>query len=76
MASKKPNRPSKQFSEYLPNLRDPGSFFFNAVSPLEIENEIMSTPLIKQRTRLILLSKSNLKIGKICYKPTSFDSYQ
>ena len=39
--------PSKQFSEYLPNLSDPGSFFFNRVSPLEIENEIMSTPLNK-----------------------------
>ena len=46
MASKMPN-PSKQFSEYLPNLSDPGSFFFNPVSPLEIENEIMSTPLNK-----------------------------
>ena len=41
LASKMPNS-AKVFSEYLPNLSDPGSFFFNPVSPLEIENEIMS----------------------------------
>ena len=46
LASKIPN-PRKQFSEYLPDLSDPGSFFFNPVSPLEIENEIMNTPLNK-----------------------------
>ena len=47
LASKMPN-PPKQFSEYLPDLSDPGSFFFNPVSPLEIQNEIMNTPLNKQ----------------------------
>ena len=46
LASKMPN-PPKNFSEYLPDLSDPGSFFFNPVSPLEIENEIMNTPLNK-----------------------------
>ena len=47
LASKIPN-PPKQFSEYLSDLSDPGSFFFNPVSPLEIENEITrNTPLNK-----------------------------
>ena len=46
LASKMPN-PPKQFSEYLSDLSHPCSFIFNPVSPLEIENEIMKTPLNK-----------------------------
>ena len=60
--------PSKQFPDYLPNLGDPGSFFFNPASPLEIENEIMSTPLNKAHGLYFFP-----EIGKIYYKPTSIN---
>ena len=34
--------PFKQFSESLPQVNAPGSFFFNPISPSEIELEIMT----------------------------------
>ena len=43
LASKMPY-PVKHFSEYLPQLNSPGSFFFNPVSSSEIELEIMTIP--------------------------------
>ena len=43
LASKMPN-PSKQFTEYLPTLNSSGLFYFNPVSPSEIEFEIMTIP--------------------------------
>ena len=46
LASKMPN-PPKQFTEYLPKLNFDGSFFFNPVSPSDIELEIMTTPINK-----------------------------
>ena len=73
LASKMPN-PSKQFYEYLPNLGHPGSFAFNPVSPLEMENETMNAPLNKAHG--LNSSKSNLKIHKTYYKPTSTGPYQ
>ena len=36
--------PTKQFSECLPQVNSPGSFFFNPVSSSEIELEIMTIP--------------------------------
>ena len=36
--------PLKQFTKYLPKLNSSGSFFFNPVSPSEIELEIMTIP--------------------------------
>ena len=36
--------PFKHFSEYLPQLNSPGSFFFNPVSSSEIVLEIMAIP--------------------------------
>ena len=46
LASKMPN-PPKQFTEYLPKLNFDSSFFFNPVSPSDIELEIMTIPLNK-----------------------------
>ena len=46
LASKMPN-PPKQFTEYLPKLNFDSSFFFNPVSPSDIELEIMTTPINK-----------------------------
>ena len=46
LASKMPN-PPKQFTEYLPKLNFDSSFFFNPVSPSDIEFEIMATPINK-----------------------------
>ena len=43
LASKMPY-PIKQFSEYLPQVNSPGSFFFNSVSSSEIELEIVTIP--------------------------------
>ena len=43
LASKMPY-PIKQFSEYLPQVNSPGSFFFNPVSSSEIELEIVTIP--------------------------------
>ena len=43
LASKMPY-PFEHFSEYLPQLNSPGSFFFNPVSSSEIELEIMTIP--------------------------------
>jgi len=34
--------PFKQFSESLPQVNSPGSFFFNPISPSDIELEIMT----------------------------------
>ena len=36
--------PFKYFSEYLPQVNSPGSFFFNPISSSEIELEIMAIP--------------------------------
>ena len=38
---------NRQFSEYLPRLNYSDSFFFNPVSPAEIESELMLLPLNK-----------------------------
>ena len=38
---------SNQFTEYLPELNFASSFFFNPVSPPDIELEIMTTPINK-----------------------------
>ena len=46
LASKMPN-PPKQFAEYFPKLNFASSFFFNPVSPPEIEFEIITTPINK-----------------------------
>ena len=46
LASKMPNSP-KQFTDYLPKLDFPSSFFFNPVSPPEIDSEIMTIQLNK-----------------------------
>ena len=43
LASKMPY-PIKQFSEYLPQVNSPGSFFFNPVSSSEVELEIVTIP--------------------------------
>lgn len=43
LASKMPN-PFKQFSESLLQVNSRGSFFFNPISPSEIELEIMTIP--------------------------------
>ena len=41
-----PNSP-KQFTDYLPKLDFASSFFFNPVSPSEIDSEIMTIQLKK-----------------------------
>ena len=46
LASKMPNSP-KQFTDYLPKLDFASSFFFNPVSPSEIDSEIMTIQLNK-----------------------------
>ena len=46
LASKMPNSP-KQFTDYLPKLDFASSFFFNPVSPSEIDSEIMTIQLKK-----------------------------
>ena len=47
LASKMPNPPN-QFTEYLPKLNFDSSFFFNPVSPSDIEVEMMTTPITKE----------------------------
>ena len=46
LASKMPNSP-KQFTGYLPKLDVASLFFFNPVSPSEIDSEIMTIKLNK-----------------------------
>ena len=46
LASKMPNSP-KQFTDYLPKLDFASSFFFNHVSPSEIDSEITTIRLNK-----------------------------
>lgn len=46
LASKMPHL-LKKYSEYLPQVNSPDSFFFNPVSPSEIELQIMSIPQSK-----------------------------
>ena len=56
--SKLPNL-LKQFTDYLPKLDFAGSFFFNPVSPSEIDSDYST----KQGTRAVLISHSHFKIG-------------
>ena len=56
--SKLPNL-LKQFTAYLPKLDFASSFFFNPVSPSEIDSDYST----KQGTRAVLISHSHFKIG-------------
>ncbi len=46
LASKLPN-PTKHFSQYLDTTNYPSSFFFDTISPYEVECEINSMPRAK-----------------------------
>ena len=70
-----PNSP-KQFTDYLPKLDFASSFFFNPVSPSEIDRFWNNDYSTKQGTRAVFISHSHSKIGETYYKPTSIYAYQ
>ena len=50
------------FSDYLPAVNSPSSFFFKPVTSMELENEILLLPINKSHIWLILLSCSRIEI--------------
>ena len=80
--SKLPNL-LKQFTDYLPKLDFASSFFFNPVSPSEIDSEIMTIQLNKAHglysfpTRILRLAKHIVRqpLSMLINKSIEFGTY-
>ena len=84
LASKMPNSKPKRFTDYLPKLDVASSFFFNPVSPSEIDSEIMTIKLnkatgcIHSQCRILRSAKHIISqpLSMLINKSIEFGTYQ